>query len=437
MAIFFDVLATILCVAMAATAAGLTMGIVSLDALDLRVIQRTGSIKEKSYASRLLTVIDREPRHHVLVTLLLLNSVANEAMPIFLDALVPTWAAVVVSVTAVLLFGEILPSAVFTGPQKLRIASTFSPVVTCALYVLWPLAYPMAALLDRCLPEDAEKRYTSRQEVRALVDVQRDDARLAGLTEPFSEDEADLVRGAMSLSTTSVSNVMVPSQRVFTLRDDQYLDAGTVRAIYDAGFSRIPIVRDGVWSKYLLVKDVLLQIVSNTVTRIGDLPSREPIWIGPDHSLFDLLNNFQTGMTHMAFVGSSTAVVGIVTLEDIIEEILTEEIYDEADRANALNVIQVFFTKYALPKLREKHDSTTPLLNTRSSSTPKPPARKLSRSGFSENSARSKPPRRRARTISQSSSLQSSPPQSFAQKTFGRRNRLPRFNRLPTEDSLV
>lgn len=47
-------------------------------------------------------------RHHLLlVTLLLANSIAMEALPIFLDRLVPSWAAVLISVTAVLFFGEV------------------------------------------------------------------------------------------------------------------------------------------------------------------------------------------------------------------------------------------------------------------------------------------------------------------------------------------
>lgn len=54
------------------------------------------------------------------MSLLLLNAIANEAMPLFLDKLVPPWAAILISVTAVLFVGEIIPAAVFTGPAKMR-----------------------------------------------------------------------------------------------------------------------------------------------------------------------------------------------------------------------------------------------------------------------------------------------------------------------------
>ena len=54
---------------------------------------------------------------------------ANEALPIFLDRLVPEYVAILISVTMVLIFGEILPSAVFSGPRQLQLAAVAAPLV--------------------------------------------------------------------------------------------------------------------------------------------------------------------------------------------------------------------------------------------------------------------------------------------------------------------
>ncbi|KAF4757414.1 hypothetical protein FOZ63_009800 [Perkinsus olseni] len=115
------------------------MGLVSLDDFDLRILMESSEDdvpdpadkaemrKEKQAAIKLHPLISRH--HLLLVTLLLVNSLANEALPLFLDQIVPPYMAVLVSVTLVLVFGEIIPSAVFTGPNQLSIGAAFSPLV--------------------------------------------------------------------------------------------------------------------------------------------------------------------------------------------------------------------------------------------------------------------------------------------------------------------
>ncbi|KAJ1457732.1 hypothetical protein M885DRAFT_481126 [Pelagophyceae sp. CCMP2097] len=348
------------CVLGASLAAGLTLGIVSLDALDLRVKLRTGTPAEKRCAAKLLPFVERTPHHQVLCTLLLLNSISNEGLPLFLDELVPKWAAAMVSVIVVLFVGEILPSAIFTGPQRLRIAAAFTPVLSVLMFVLTPAAWPLAVALDRMLPE--KKEYTSRRELCALVDVQREMSALAAgeAHQPFSEDEADLVRGAMSLSSRSVADVMVPMKDVFYLDDSNRLDDATLRRVCDAGFSRVPVSVKGQTTEYVLVKEMLPLLSfargDGAAFELSALRMYAPVWIGPNHSLFELLNEFQTGSTHMAFVRGEDgdgAPVGIITLEDIIEEILTEEIYDESDKNVARDVLARFLRGRVLPRVRE------------------------------------------------------------------------------------
>ena len=361
---YVNLLGTAACIVAAALAAGLTMGIVSLDATELRIMLRTASPSERRHAAVLLPLVEREPHHQVLVTLLLVNSFANEALPLFLDAIVPSWAAILFSVVAVLFFGEIIPSAFFTGPSKYRIAARLAPVVNVALAALAPIALPLARVLDRVVPHEAS--YTSGDEMVALVEVERELATTHGHALPFSEDEADLVRGAMALSKTSVGDVMVSAREVFSLPRDSTAGAATLDALRARSVSRVPLYargdpRDG--AEYLLVRE-LVGVAASDAVRLVDLPGAvfPALWAGRDQSLFDLLNEFQTGASHMAFVSEDPAasrarvaageplegaarLVGIITLEDICEEILTEEIYDETDRQAAAKKISAFFAR--------------------------------------------------------------------------------------------
>ena len=159
----FHVFCTIACILFAALAAGLTMGLVSLEPFDMKILMEANEAdclteserdelrREKAYAEKLYPLISRH--HLLLVTLLLMNSIANEALPLFLNELVPPLVAVVISVTAVLVFGEILPSAIFTGPNQLAIGSSLAPLVWFFIYSFWIIAYPISLILDRMLGE--------------------------------------------------------------------------------------------------------------------------------------------------------------------------------------------------------------------------------------------------------------------------------------------
>lgn len=80
------------------------MGLLSLDMMTLKVLKDGGTSLEKKHASKILPIVSRH--HLLLVTLLLGNAAAVEAMPIFLDRISDPVTAIVVSVTAVLIFGE-------------------------------------------------------------------------------------------------------------------------------------------------------------------------------------------------------------------------------------------------------------------------------------------------------------------------------------------
>jgi len=107
--------------------------------------------------------------HHLLLaTLLLSNAAAMEALPLFLDDLVPSWLAIILSISVVLIFGEILPQAVCTGENQVRIACKMIPVVKCLIFVLYPICKPIGWLLDKVLGLHQKKRYQT-DNLRELI----------------------------------------------------------------------------------------------------------------------------------------------------------------------------------------------------------------------------------------------------------------------------
>jgi len=85
---------------------GLTIGLASIDRLGLEIDAKADPVAKKA-TEKIFPVIDKH--HWMLVTLLLCNAAAVEALPLTLDKVVKAYQAIIISVTGVLMFGEIIP----------------------------------------------------------------------------------------------------------------------------------------------------------------------------------------------------------------------------------------------------------------------------------------------------------------------------------------
>lgn len=137
----------------------------SLDPLNLRVLSVSGSEQEQRDARHVIPLVRRH--HHLLVTMLILNAGICEALPLFLDRLLGPILAVVVSVSGLVLFREIIPHA-YAVRHGLRIGALFRHFVWLLLVVTFPVCYPMSLLLDCALGEHEESFYR-RDALKALV----------------------------------------------------------------------------------------------------------------------------------------------------------------------------------------------------------------------------------------------------------------------------
>ncbi|RHY75699.1 hypothetical protein DYB34_010636 [Aphanomyces astaci] len=431
---FVCVLTIIGLIAVAGMMAGLTMGLLSLDQLNLQILQTSGADDEKVQAERLLPIVKKH--HLLLVSLLLFNAAANEALPVFLSRVVTEAQAVMISVTCVLFFGEIIPSAIFTGKQQLAIAAALVPFVKLLMLLAFPIAFPIAKLLDRWLGEDHDFSRYKRKELKALVALHhkqsqkkwlRQSTRDLGTTaltplledKPSSygsvrrpppprltlrsfsssedqddkmplettptdaaaapavvpmysppprpeyaaatplysmtgnylhNDEVAIIHGAMDMSTKTVQMIMTPFDKVFMLDVEEKLCDTVMVRILASGYSRIPVYkghRTNVVGLLLVKRLIVLNPAEEKPLK--DLILRRPIVISPEHSCYSILNLFQEGRSHLALVTSQKDVVtgcwkanvdidpskveilGVVTIEDVLEEIIMEEILDESD----------------------------------------------------------------------------------------------------------
>ena len=199
------------------------------------------------------------------------------------------------------------------------------------MYVMSPVSYPIAMLLDKWLGIHHGTTYR-RTELKTLVSLHQVD----GIGE-LTDDEVTIIASVLDLKEKAISTVMTPLEDVFTLSEDAILDEQLMEEIVNAGHSRIPIYRHDDSNHFigmLLVKRLITYDPEDHIPvrqfKINSLPEA-----APNTSCLDILNFFQEGRSHMAIVTSEPGgfghPVGVITLEDVIEELLGEEIVDESD----------------------------------------------------------------------------------------------------------
>ncbi|KAJ2733519.1 hypothetical protein IW152_002985 [Coemansia sp. BCRC 34962] len=267
----------------------------SLDEVNLQILATCGSEAQRAYAQRIQPI--RKNGHWLLVTLLLGNTVINETLPIVMDSILGGGVmAVLVSTAAIVLFGEIIPQSL-CARYGLAIGAFFAYPVRVLQYVLAPLGYPIALLLDYVLGAAHGVTYKKAQ-LKELVSLS-DTAHGGNL----SADEVTIIRGALELSEKLVIDVMTDLSNVYMVDINSRLNRRLLTEMVRRGHSRVPVF-DGERTDIvgvLLVKSLILLDPDDAVpvrdARIAPIPL-----VTPDASLYDILNAFQGGGSHMAVV---------------------------------------------------------------------------------------------------------------------------------------
>jgi len=312
--------------------AGLTIALMGQDGISLQVMAGDPSEPQQKNARRVYDLL-KKGKHWVLVTLLLANVIVNETLPVVLDrCLGGGVAAVVGSTFLIVIFGEVLPQSVCVR-YGLQIGGYMSKPVLAMMYLMAPLAWPTAKLLDWLLGEDHGTVY-KKSGLKTLVTLHKS---LGEVSQRLNQDEVTIISAVLDLKEKPVANVMTPMSDVFVMAEDTVLDEPTMDMILSAGYSRIPIHETGNPTNFvgmLLVK-ILITYDPEDCKFVRDFPLATLPETRPETSCLDIVNFFQEGKSHMVLVstypGEDHGALGVVTLEDVIEELIGEEIIDESD----------------------------------------------------------------------------------------------------------
>jgi metal transporter CNNM len=321
MDIALSTFAFILLVIFSALCSGLNIGLMSLDVNDLK---RKAKLNNP-YAKKILPL--RQKGHLSLASILLCNVAAISAASLLLGSYMTGVLAGSISTILIVIFGEITPQAVFSN-NALRLTARFMPLLYIMIVFTYPLARPIQLLLDKLFPS-THKSLHNRDELGIIVSEH-----IGQRASDLDEDEVEIIRGALQLSEKRVRDIMKPIEDVYWLTPDTFIDAHKIDEIKDRSHSRIPIFNRRLTKSYgiLLMKELIDINFDEEPVRVNDLPLYPTQIVGSMTALDTMFRKFIASRTHLIPIEKEDQIIGIVTIEDLIEEILGHEIEDETDR---------------------------------------------------------------------------------------------------------
>lgn len=311
---------TLLLIGFSALFSGLTLGLMGLDVHELK---RKAKLGDKN-AIKIYPI--RKRGNLLLATLLLGNVGVNSALSIFLGTIATGVIAGTVATALIFLFGEIIPQAVISR-HALKFGARTTWIVRIFLVILFPLTYPIAWVLDKMLGSEMPTIY-SKNELMKFIEEHED-----SIESKIDEDEERILKGALTFSDRHVDEVMTPVSVAVMIDQNQKFTPSLIVKLRKTGHSRFPVYDEKLnnivgllYIKSLVGRDVIGK-------EISEVMNSTIYSVSTKSTLDDVLNAFINTRNHMFIaIDEFKNVEGLITVEDILEEIVGREIMDESDK---------------------------------------------------------------------------------------------------------
>jgi metal transporter CNNM len=319
------ILVIIILVAASAVCSGLNIAVMSLDLSDLKRKAKLGN----RYAKRVLPL--RSHTHLTLASILITNVAAVSATTLVLDQRLDGWFAGILATLLIVIFGEVIPQALFSK-NALAWSSFFAPLLRAMTALTYIISKPLEVLLNKLFPHERAQLQT-RHELGLIMSEH-----LGDKSSELDENEIEIMRGALSLSEKRARDIMTDIRHTYWMTSETKLDAAKIDEVKEKGFSRIPIFNLQLTTCYgvLLMKDLVDIDFDDNHYLVEDMTLYPANMVGSMTALDTIFRKFINAGSHLIPIERDDKIVGIITIEDLIEEIFGQEIEDETDRLRRL-----------------------------------------------------------------------------------------------------
>jgi len=285
-------------------------------------VRRKAKIGQR-HAKRALPI--RRRVHFYLSGILLANVAFASSASIVLGSQLNGIYAVFISTILLVVFAEITPQAIAVN-LAMKAVSVFATPIKVVTLIGYPLTKSLSLLLDKLVGSSHAVLHTRRELGLLVADHLIGDSEL-------DEDEVEIVQNAIQLSEKRVRDIMTPIDLTYYMLEDDVIDQARIEELKKEGVSRIPIMNASLTSskRYFMLKDLVDIDFSEEPRNVLDLKTYRTKTVGSMTALDTMFRIFIAAKRHLLMVKKDNQIVGIVTLEDMIEETIGHEIEDESD----------------------------------------------------------------------------------------------------------
>jgi len=322
-----EILLFIICIILSAFFSSTEVALISITRAKARTL-----VNEGKHGSQAVAALKESPEH-LLITILIGNNIVNVAAAALATSIaiqmfgdIGIGIATGFVVIVLLLFGEIGPKI-----YAARASDSFALAVAPVILFLSRIFTPLIWLVERISPKFGRGKEicepaVTEEEIKEWIDVGKEDGTI-------EQGEQDMLYSVLEFADTTAREIMTPRVDVILMEDTVTFEEA-IRIFNETGFSRIPVYHDQIdnITGILNVKDVFSAMVSHRKDSTIKEVMYDPMFVPETKKIDDLLKELQVHRVQMAIViDEYSSFVGIVTVEDILEEIVGD-ILDEYDK---------------------------------------------------------------------------------------------------------
>jgi len=226
-----------------------------------------------------------------------------------------------------LFFGEVLPQAICTGPNQIKIAAMLAPLIKLLMIIMGALAYPIAKVLDCWLGVHSKTRFKN-SDLKELIklhtlemlkqleeDNQIDDPNISGL----SNSQAEMIAGVIDFSDIRVEDIMKPYNEVTKIGFEEPLTNNRIQAILSTKKTLIPVYIGRDQNNIMGILNIINLLIFHRRDSFREgrslrgmkIPLEQPLIVNPNFkgiNLFYKFKNLKTNI-HFAFVAKNVKII--------------------------------------------------------------------------------------------------------------------------------